>query len=290
MKKKLEDYSVIIPTVGRTILKECLAAILNGSAIPKRIVVIDQGENPDVESWLKEAGHSDVDIQHVHSNGRSPSSARNEGMEHVKTTFVAAVDDDCLVEYSWLEKMNFHLQKDSGLIVTGRVEAGDDGVPPTIITSTTFELIRHLPFRNLSPLATGNMGVSTELARQIGDFDENLFTAEDTDWAYRALKANIPLLYAPDVIVFHHHWRDRSQSAVNYRAYAKGLGAFFGKHLRQGDLSMILRALLALYRGGKSLLKGQIQGDENLILEGKARLTHLIPGMIDSFRGIGFSR
>ena len=290
MAKKVKDFTVIIPTVGRPILKECLDALLKGHVLPIRIVVIDQGENPEVADWIKINGVSGVDILHIRSTGRSPSSARNEGMAEVETSFMAAIDDDCLAEPDWLEVIDLHLQKNPNVIVTGRVEAAGNGVPQTVVTSTTPFLMSSLPIRNLSPLATGNMGTSFKLAQKIGNFDENLYTAEDTDWAYRAMRAGIPVLYAPDVIVNHHHWRDSSQTTVNYQAYAIGLGAFYGKHLRHGDWSMVPRALLALYRGAKSLFKGLKNQDENLTLEGKARLTKLIPGLVAGLRGVGFSR
>ncbi len=288
--KSHDGFTVIIPTVGRPILKECLAALLNGHTLPVRIVVIDQGENPQVADWVRAVDSAGVEMLYIHSTGRSPSSARNEGMAAVHTSLVAAIDDDCLAEPDWLEKMAAHLHENPGVIVTGRVEAAGDGIPPTVVTSPTPSLMETLSIRNLSPLASGNMGISFALAQQIGSFDEKLYTAEDTDWAYRAMKIGIPVLYVPDVVVYHHHWRDSSQTTVNYRAYATGLGAFFGKYLRQGDWSMVPRALLALYRGAKILVKGWITGDENLRLEGKARLTQMIPGMIAGLRGIGFRR
>jgi GT2 family glycosyltransferase len=206
-------------------------------------------------------------------------------MVEVQTAFMAAIDDDCLPAPDWLEVMGLHLQENPGVIVTGRVEAAGNGVPQTVVISTTPFFMSSLSIRNLSPLATGNMGVSFKLAQQIGTFDENLYTAEDTDWAYRAMRAGIPVLYAPDVVVHHHHWRDSAQTLSNYQAYAMGLGCFYGKYLRRGDWSMVPRTLLALYRGAKSLAKGWKNQDENLILEGKARLTRLIPGMIDGLRG-----
>jgi GT2 family glycosyltransferase len=203
---------------------------------------------------------------------------------------VAAIDDDCLAEAGWLEAMAWHLGKNPGQIVTGRVEAAGDGTPQTVVTSTVPYLMSHLTIQNLSPLATGNMGVSQEVAQRIGDFDENLFTAEDTDWAYRAMRMGVPILYTPDVIVYHHHWRDRLQSSTNYQDYAKGLGAFYGKHLRQRDFSMILRVLLVLFRGAKSLLKGWISQDQDLSQDGYARLTKLIPGLMNGLMGFSAER
>jgi GT2 family glycosyltransferase len=286
-----KDYTVIIPTVGRPILRECLEAIVKGHVLPARIIVVDQGDNLEVAKWLLRVGDgSGVDVLHIHSVGRSPASARNEGIGQVRTQFIAAIDDDCLAEFHWLEKMVEHLSENPGGIVTGRVEAAGDGVPQTVVTFTAPYLMKSLPIQNLSPLATGNMGVSCDIARRIGVFDEYLFTAEDTDWAYRAMRMGIPILYTPDIIVYHHHWRDRIQSSTNYKEYAKGLGAFYGKHLRQGDWSMILRFLLVLFRGSKSLLKGWVLQDQDLFHDGYARLTKLIPGLINGLMRFGAGR
>ncbi len=281
----LKDFAVIIPTVGRPILKECIDCIMKGRVLPAHVIVIDQGDNLDVAKWLRVVEGSGVEALHIRSTGRSPASARNEGMAQVRTLFVAAIDDDCLAEPDWLETIQMHLYENPDVILTGRVEAAGDGIPQSVVTSTTALLTRHLSIRKLSVLASGNMAVSLKIAQYIGTFDENLYTAEDTDWAYRAMRADIPVFYTPDVVVRHYHWRDISQSAINYQAYAEGLGGFYGKHLRQGDWSMILRAILVLFRGARSLLKGWINQDQSLSQDGYARLTKLIPGLIKGWMG-----
>lgn len=279
------EFTVIIPTIGRPILRGCLQNILEGSVLPGQVVIVDQGNNPDVMEWVKEVDGLGPELLYVKSAGRSPSSARNQGMEQVQTPFVLAIDDDCLAAPDWVEKMALHLRRFPDVIVTGRVEPAGEGIPPTVVLDDEPQLIRKPLLRNVSPLSTGNMGVSTALARQIGTFDENLFTAEDIDWAYRALRNGVSIFYAPDVIVRHFHWRDKGQTATNYRAYAAGLGAFYGKHLRRGDWSMVLRILLAIFRGLKSLLFGLIRRDNDQYLVGLARMTKFFPGVVYGFRG-----
>lgn len=285
-KQVYADFTVIVPTIGRPILQECLQCILDGSTLPGYIVVVDQGANTAVVDWVKQAEGIGPALVYVKSSGRSPSSARNEGMVYVQSPFVAAIDDDCLAASDWLEKMALYLRRQPNVIVTGRVEPAGDGLPPTVVTDDAPQLIQRPSLRNTSPLSTGNMGIATALARQIGAFDENLFTAEDIDWAYRALSNGIPIFYAPDVIVQHYHWRDEGQTAVNYQAYAAGLGAFYGKHLRRGDWSMLLRILLAIFRGVKSLALGLINDDNDQYMIGMARMTKLLPGLAYGIRGI----
>jgi GT2 family glycosyltransferase len=117
-------------------------------------------------------------------------------------------------------------------------------------------------------------------AQRIGTFDELLFTAEDNDWAYRALRAGIPILYAPDAIVSHFHWRAASQLASTYLDYAWGQGNFYGKYLRRGDLLMLPMTGISLFRGARDLLFGILSHDNSRRLSGSARMKRLIPGIL----------
>lgn len=286
----LDHFTVIIPTVGRPILQRCLQSIASSTVLPARIIAIDQGENPAVADWLRDVEALGVETLHLRSAERSAASARNRGVEQVETSFVAAIDDDCVVEKDWLERMDIQLHQNPTAIVTGRLEPADDGIPPTIVTSRVPRLFRRPSVRNLSPLASANMGFAVLTARHIGVFDESLSAAEENDWAYRALRAGVPILYAPEIVVYHIHWRDKSQLAATYRAYAWSQGTFYGKHLRRGHLSMLLRTAFSLIRGARSLMVGVLKNDYRRRADGFARITHLIPGVVVGLRGLGSSR
>lgn len=286
LRRVLHDLTVIIPTVGRPILRRCLQSIAEGTVLPARIIAVDQGENLEAADWLRNIEATGVEIFHLRSSERSPASARNRGIEQVQTPFVAAIDDDCVAERDWLEKMEMRLHQNPTVIVTGRVEPAGNGIPPTIVTSTVPCLYSRPSIRIHSPLASANMGFALHIAQCIGPFDGDVSPAEDNDWAYRALRAGIPILYAPDIIVYHIHWRDDAQLAAVYRAYAWSQGAFFGKHLRQGDWAMLLRTTIALERGVRSLINGVLHKDYPRRANGYARLTRLLPGLVAGLRGL----
>jgi GT2 family glycosyltransferase len=73
-----------------------------------------------------------------------------------------------------------------------------------------------------------------DLVRRIGPFDEHpcLQSAEDNDYGYRALRQGIPIVYDPDIVLLHYHWRDASQRAARYADYARSQGGFYGTHMR----------------------------------------------------------
>ena len=281
------DLTVIIPTVGRPILHRCLRSIAIGTVAPARVVVVDQGENPEVMAWLGELDTVGIETLHVPSSERSAASARNRGLELVTTQFVAAIDDDCVAATDWIETMEMCLHQNPDALVTGRLEAEGDDIPPTVVTSTVPCVHTRPSVRILSPLHSANMGFALGTARRIGPFDAKLIEAEENDWAYRALRTAIPIVYAPQLRVEHVHWRDERQLTSVYRAYAGSQGAFYGKHLRRGDWSMAARIGLTLLRGARDFVWGFARRDATQRAKGYARLIRLIPGVYSGLRGRG---
>jgi GT2 family glycosyltransferase len=267
-----------------------LQSIACGAVWPASIIVVDQGNNPDVAEWVQDLAAKGLKTLQLQSAKRSPASARNRGIEQVRTRFVAAIDDDCFAESDWLEKMEIRLRRNPASIITGRLGSAGGGIPPTVVTSKYPRLYIRPSVRWSSPLASANMGFALTTARQIGPFDTDLLAAEENDWAYRALRAGISILYAPEVVAYHVPWRDKSQLVATYRFYAWTQGAFFGKHLRRGDWSMLLRVGISLIRGGRSLLSGILYNDYVRRTSGFAKLTLLLPGLVAGWRGLGSSR
>ena len=67
------------------------------------------------------------------------------------------------------------------------------------------------------------MGTSKHVVERVGPFDEDpsVRLAEDCDWSYRALRAGVPIVYAPQVAVLHYGWRGEAERSDQYRAYAR---------------------------------------------------------------------
>jgi glycosyltransferase involved in cell wall biosynthesis len=285
-KRVIGDISVIVPTLGRPILARCLQSIVGGTALPARVVLVDQGEDRKTVDQLRVLDSSGCEAVYFQSDERSPASARNAGIQQVEGGFVVAIDDDCFAAADWLEMVERRLRQDPGAIITGRLEPVGNGVPPTVVTSPVPCIHRRPSLRIHSPLASANMAFALSTAMMIGPFDGGVSPAEDNDWAYRALRMGIPIVYAPEVVVYHQHWRTEAQLRATYRAYGWSQGAFYGKHLRNGDWSMVLRAGISLWRGVRSLVYGVVRNDTALKVNAMGRLERLVPGMVAGMRGL----
>ena len=122
-------------------------------------------------------------------------------------------------------------------IVTGRVEPEGQGIVLTVKTADE-------PAMYTAPLLDGdvlfppNMGFAVRLLERVGWLDEHpsLATAgEDNEWAHRALRAGVRIVYDPTIAVGHLARHRPEDLPGLYRRYARGQGAFYGTWLRRGD-------------------------------------------------------
>lgn len=282
----LPDISVVIPTLGRPILASCLRWLADGSHWPARLIIVDQGRNPEVAGWLAHLEAAGLPTQYVPSVQRGRSAGINRGLEQVHTHFVAVTDDDCFVAADWLTTMTTQLHREPDTILTGRVEfAGNDDVEFSTVTSLQPRRYAK-PQLKVHPFIGGNVGLSMAVVRTIGFFDEHscLAAAEDSDYGYRALRLGIPIAYDPDVRLYHYHWRDAGQRARRYADYARSQGGFYGTHLRRGDGFVLMQAILALVRSPIRWLRGIRSGDRELAANGRAHTLYLLPGIMAGLR------
>jgi GT2 family glycosyltransferase len=241
--------------------------------------VVDQGRDPDMARWTQSLCLLGIEAQYVPSFQHGRAAGLNEGLERVQTRFVAITDDDCFVDPDWLRHLVSRLRGAPDRVVTGRVKAVGEGVVG--VTSQT-ERVAHRPRLTFDTLSGGNMGTSMSVIRRVGLFDPDprLRTAEDGEWAYRALRAGVPIVYAPEVAVSHYGWRSEGQRAFQYRDYARSQGGFYGKYLRKGDWFIALRAIVHHLRALKRWLRGLMTGDREMALLGRAYMTGLLPGIL----------
>lgn len=265
-------------------LEQSLFWILVGNAWPGCLIVVEQGSNKDVTTWLDRVQKLGIRVKHILSNQRGRSAGINRGLEQADTRFVAITDDDCFVENSWLVNMVDKLRLNSDAVVTGRVEAaGEDMI--VVVTSRT-PSIQHRPQLKFDSMSGGNMGTSLAVFRKVGLFEEDpvMSTAEDAEWAYRALHKGVSIRYEPDVVVAHFGWRDVSKRVEQYRHYALSHGGFYGKYLRKGDLFILMRVLAHWMRALRRWVNGKLTGNLDYALIGRAYFMNLLPGILAGMR------
>jgi GT2 family glycosyltransferase len=277
-----DDITVVIPTVGRSLLQECLRSIAMGRVRPAELIVVDQSCSNQVAEWVTAFRADGMSARHLPSRETGIASATNRGLEQARTRFIAVTHDDCRVDSSWLMALRTRLHDSGEAIVTGRVEPMGEGAVPTVITSPD-PTVHRQPRLDGDDLFPPNMAFPRSVPQRIGYFDEHssLRTAgEDNDWAYRALRAGVPIYYDPTAVVSHIAWQPKSALPSLYRRYARGQGAFYGKHLRRGDLFIARRVTRDLVRCPWLIARGTCTLNRELLALAYGETTGLVPGLL----------
>jgi GT2 family glycosyltransferase len=280
------DLSVVVPTVGRSLLKGCLDSIADGTAWPAELIVVDQSSSSDVEAWVEVLRARGLQIRLVQSKERGIAAATNRGLERVRTNFVATTHDDCRVRSNWLETLSRRVRDIGDAVLTGRVEPEGDGIVLTVITSDRPAVYTE-PLTDGDVLFPPNMALPRRLLDRVGYFDEHpslWFAGEDNEWAYRVLRSGVPIVYDPNVTVSHVAWQQASELTTLYRRYARGQGGFYGKYLRRADPFIARRALRDLARGPWLLARGLVTRNHMLIAMGRGEVMGILPGLIAGLR------
>jgi GT2 family glycosyltransferase len=177
----------------------------------------------EVETILVDGGSRDGTVDAAHAAGFSrvvvlPGASipvcRNRGLREATGEWIAFVDGDCVPAPDWLREAAHFLQREEKVLL------GWPARPPTPYTWVQAAWVFHWDQKNphreerhgrpvvaregFRLATTRNMVMHRLVAEQLGGFNEELTTGEDTDFAFRAHQAGIPVLGVPSLHVAHH--------------------------------------------------------------------------------------
>ena len=278
---------MVICTRGRPAkLRRTLASMArpDGPAPDTEVLIVDNGPSEatrKVVEAFREVGP--LRFRYLVERSGGASRARNLGIRQSRGSLVAFVDDDCLVDASWLAAMVHEFARpDRPDVVGGRVELHDERDAAVTVRRATERRI--CDWTEVFFSVPGcNFCVRRDVLSEIGGFDERmgpgapLQAAEDADLLFRAHRAGARVLYSPRPAVRHDHGRRTpNQVAEVQRRYVTGRGGFYCKHFLRGDLD-VLRLAYWEVRECLGILVGSRQQPDT-VLGPVERLTWLARG------------
>jgi glycosyltransferase involved in cell wall biosynthesis len=237
--------SVVVPTRNRgSLITETLERLLSVDDSASEILVVDQSTDTITADIVHGLHLADARVRLVPTRTVGSSNARNIGYSTASGDVVAFIDDDCMVEKGWLDAVMAEFQDSTVAAVFGRLTPYEQEE-----RNGTEVGLKASPERTVytSPLPPwwvghgGNMAFRKADLVQLGGFDPllsaggHLHAGEDTDLAHRLLVRGRKIVYAPDAVAYHKHWKDWSAQKKMERSYGIGAGAQFAKYMRVGD-------------------------------------------------------
>lgn len=289
--------SVVVCTRNRPdTLEPALASLATQQHSSFEVMVVDQSGDDRSREVVESRARDDARFRYLRLTTPGLSRAYNVGINHSSAPVVAFTDDDCTAPDDWLQSIESTFQKHPEIqLVYGQVlippDLGARGI--TYDAIPIFELARRRVLDRSHGFAVAGMGANfaarRSLFEQVGAFDEvlggggPLQSSQDFDFMYRVYRCGYSTLLEPDIKVYHYGYRDKTEWNSTLRSYGVGVGGFFTKHARMGDLYAAGLLLQALGGSGARALK-------HAITLRKTRANHatymraLLAGVRGSFR------
>ncbi|HKV86539.1 MAG TPA: glycosyltransferase [Candidatus Dormibacteraeota bacterium] len=239
------ELSVVICTRDRPrSLKTAVASVMKALPAGSELIVVDQGEDDAVRAIVAE--FDEAAVRYLRCLRRGLSAARNEGASRARNRVIVFTDDDCEVAPDWGAQWQAAFTRDvSPGVAFGEVARAEHDPAQGFVPG--FDLVPGMYGRELFKQGIGSVGMGANMAlrrevwQAIGGFDESLGSgrrlaaAEDTDFAYRAVRAGYRVLHAEGPKVVHHGFRSNSEASRLVSGYMGGIAAMYMKHARCGD-------------------------------------------------------
>lgn len=144
-----------------------------------------------------------------HDSNTGPGAARNTGLSHVRTPFVAFIDDDVSVTTeSLLALGGFLAHGDTHFVAPRVMSASTDGAladyeryHSPLDLGDTPAVVR--PMSRVSYVPTAVLVARVDALHTLHGFDVSMRTGEDVDLIWRAIENNLTVRYAPAVTASH---------------------------------------------------------------------------------------
>lgn len=286
--------TIVIPTKNRAgVLCQLLHSLEQLDAIDgilPEIIVADNDSQDDTYERVNATARcfrTTVRVVKVTRSGKS--AALNDAMKAATGDVIAFLDDDVVVDKSWLAAIENFFRNGEYRVGQGiiRLPSPEKDEPEVLKLIERYRTIPRLEYKRnfkcIHSLNGANFFASRDVFDLIGGFDERLGpgaagTSEDVDFARRLAGANIAIGYVPQAIVYHRI--DRSRLTEEY---------FKQSHWRQGGSRFLLREhsaatiIFDLARAVALYAYHAVTGNERKRFRSKGRIYHYL-GMFEAKR------
>jgi len=263
------DVTVAVCTRDRPRdLDQCLDSIeraRQASGARVEVLVVDNAPPDDA---TREVVQRHPGVRYTREPVAGLDVARNRALAEARGQWLAYVDDDVRVDAGWLDGLaRARAEHPDAAGIVGLV------LPAELATTAQVRFERgggfgrgfaqrrwdgrHGPGGRLHPLGAGVFGAGCDMAfdvdvlRSLGGFDEALDTGPplpgggDLDIFFRVLAAGHPLVYEPQMAVFHRHRRGTQELRRQYASWGSGFAAYLGARWADPDERLEIVRLVA---------------------------------------------
>ena len=207
--------SIVIPTTGNVkFIRGLVDSVIKLDYPKDKFELIFIGDKPTklIEKHSERAVKAGVNMV-VEFTPVAAGQKRNIGTKKAKGDLIAFTDDDTILREDWIKNSVKHIIENKGYVgVGGPNYTPNEELPFAKAVGRIFGskflfsfryTIGHSKAKEIAHNPTCNYIIKKDIVTEI-KFHETLWPGEDAEFDIRVLKAGYKILYAPDVVVWHH--------------------------------------------------------------------------------------
>ena len=209
-------FSIIVITYNRPhLLCKCLNS-LSRQESPKsdyEVIIVDDGSGPETKESVK-AFSPKMNLVYLKEAHGGISLARNTGISKARGSIIAFVDDDCLVEKDYVQRViDVHQNFPQAKVIAFRiVNAEKDNLYGVMWEFFLYRFLKPEIRKNtgidlpcIGILGSGISSFKKEIFDSCGLFDKSINFNEDGDLQCRIEKSGEYIFYQPQVVIKHFY-------------------------------------------------------------------------------------
>ena len=213
--EKLPFISIVIPTTGNVSFIKGLVESVSKLDYPKEkfeLILIGDKETKLLKNNTERAKKYGINTT-LKYEPYAAGKKRNIGVELAKGEIIAFTDDDTILKEDWLNNAVKHLNENSDYVgVGGPNFTPREGLPFAKAVGRIFGskflfsfryTIGHSRPKEIEHNPTCNYIINKKVFETV-KFHDTLWPGEDAEFDIKLIKKGFKILYAPDVIVWHH--------------------------------------------------------------------------------------
>jgi glycosyltransferase involved in cell wall biosynthesis len=201
--------SIIIPTYRRAkLIKECLISIFN-QKINKNyyeVIVVSDGFDEKTDIIIK-SFNKFYNLKYIKQKKSGPATARNNGIKKAKGHILVFLDDDCIIDGSWIKNIiNAHKKYKEAGAIAGSITP----IKLNLISEFSNGLEARSSLKDgevFMPSLINNSSYKDWAIKKVKGFDESFRRAsgEDVEFNYKLYKENIKTIFIKNIKIRHYY-------------------------------------------------------------------------------------
>jgi len=207
--------SIVIPTTGNVKYIKGLVESVAKLDYPKEnfeLLLIGDKQTDLLDKNARKAKDNGIDTTVIYEPVAA-GKKRNIGVDAAKGGIIAFTDDDTILREDWITNGVKHLEENEGYVgVGGPNFTPKSGLPFAKAVGRIFGskflfsfryTIGHPQPKEIEHNPTCNYIIKKNVFKTV-EFHDSLWPGEDAEFDIRLMKEGFKILYAPDVVVWHH--------------------------------------------------------------------------------------